>query len=54
MSIAFVLAKNDFLLLVPTGIVLDFDFLNFFFNKSLIEFGKIVSYLMQYSKKYGK
>ena len=50
---AVVLAKNDVLLLVPTGEVLELGFPKCFFNKSLIKWGKIVSCLMQYSKKCG-
>ena len=50
---AVVLVKNDVLLLVPTGEVLELGFPKCFFNKSLIKWGKIVSCLMQYSKKCG-
>ena len=53
-STAVVLVKNDVLLLVPIGIVLELGFPKFFFNKSLIKCGKIVSCLMHYSKKYEK
>ena len=52
-STAVVLVKNDVLLVVPTGIVLELDFPSSF-NKSLIKCGKIVSCLMRYSKKYGE
>ena len=47
-STAVVLVKNDALLLVPTGIVLELGFPQCFFNKSLIKCKKIVSHVMQY------
>ena len=50
-STAVLIVKNDVFLLVPTE-VLELGFSNAF-NKSLIKCGKIVSCLMQYSKKFG-
>ena len=52
MSIEVLLVRNV-LLLVPTGKTLEVGFPNCF-NKSLIKVGQIVSFLIQYSKKYGK
>ena len=46
----FVLVKNDVLLLVPTGNVLELGFPNAF-NKRLTNCGKIVSCLRKYSNK---
>ena len=46
----FVLVKNDVLLLVPTGNILELGFPNDF-NKRLTNCGKIVSCLRKYSKK---
>ena len=46
----FVLVKNDVLLLVPTGNVLELGFPNDF-SKRLTNCGKIVSCLRKYSKK---
>ena len=48
-AVAVVLVKNDVLFLAPIGKVLELGF-----PKCLIQCRKIVSYLMQYLKKYGK
>ena len=53
LSTAVALVKNDVLLLLPTGKVLELGFPKYFFNKSLIECGKIVSCLMRYLKNMG-
>ena len=54
MSTAVVLVKNDILLIVATGMVLELDFLKWFLIKAYIKCVKIVSCPMQYWKNFGK